>query len=118
MFGGEGGPSIRPEPAFHWPWRVIGPLLDRAVAETDMDDAERRVLSLANPAYGRRDDYRATTNLNAGLADPDAGRKRAAAPAFRGRSAVRDRREGAATTVDGKRCEMERGDLIPTPAWT
>ena len=118
MFGGEGGPTVAPEPAFHWPWRVIGPLLDRAVAETDMDNAERRVLSLANPAFGREDDYRATTNLNAGLQILMPGEN--ARPHRHSMDALRFviEGEGAATTVDGKRCEMARGDLVLTPAWT
>jgi len=34
-----------------WPWAELDPLLDVAVAQTDMDNAERRVLVLENPAY-------------------------------------------------------------------
>ena len=118
MFGGEGGPGVQPEPAFHWPWQVIGPLLDRAVAETDMNDAERRVLSLANPAYGRKDNYRATTNSNAGLQILMPGEN--ARPHRHSMNALLIVIEGtgASTTVDGERCEMERGELILTPAWT
>lgn len=118
MFGGAGGPQPQPEPAFHWPWRVLGPLLDRAVAEAGMDKAERRVLSLANPAYGRDDYFRATTNLNAGLQVLMPGER--ARPHRHSMDALRFVVEGsgAATIVDGKRCEMERGDLILTPAWT
>lgn len=118
MFGGEGGPQPSPEPAFHWPWRVIGPLMDRAVAETDMNNAERRVLSLANPAHGRDDYFRATSNLNAGLQILMPGER--ARPHRHSMDAIRFVVEGtgAATVVDGKRCEMERGDLILTPAWT
>jgi gentisate 1,2-dioxygenase len=118
MFGGEGGPQPSPEPAFHWPWRVIEPLMDRAVSETGMDDAERRVLSLANPAHGRDDYFRATTNLNAGLQILMPGER--ARPHRHSMDALRFVIEGkgAATIVDGKRCEMEPGDLILTPAWT
>lgn len=118
MFGGAGGPKPEPEPAFHWPWRVLGPLMDRAVAETGMDDAERRVLSLANPAHGRDDYFRATTNLNAGLQILMPGER--ARPHRHSMDALRFVVEGkgAATIVDGKRCDMERGDLILTPAWT
>ena len=118
MFGGAGGPQPQPEPAFHWPWRVLEPLMDRAVAETGMDDAERRVLSLANPAYRRDDYFRATTNLNAGLQILMPGER--ARPHRHSMDAIRFvvEGEGAATVVNGKRCEMERGDLILTPAWT
>lgn len=118
MFGGAGGPQPQPEPACHWPWRVLDPLMDRAVAETGMDEAERRVLSLANPAYGRDDYFRATTNLNAGLQVLMPGER--ARPHRHSMDALRFVIEGAgaATIVNGKRCEMERGDLILTPAWT
>ena len=118
MFGGEGGPQLQPEPAMHWPWRVLAPLMDRAVAEADMDKAERRVLSLANPAFGRDDKFRATTNLKAGLQILMPGER--ARPHRHSMDALRFVIEGsgAATTVDGKRCEMERGDLVLTPAWT
>ncbi len=118
MFGGAGGPDPHPEPAFHWPWRVLGPLMDRAAAEVGTDKAERRVLSLANPAYGRDDYFRATTNLNAGLQILLPGER--ARPHRHSMDALRFVIEGkgAATIVDGKRCEMERGDLVLTPAWT
>ncbi len=118
MFGGAGGPQPQPEPAFHWPWRVLEPLMDRAVSETGMDDAERRVLSLANPAHGRGDCFRATSNLNAGLQILMPGER--ARPHRHSMDALRFviEGEGAATVVDGKRCEMERGDLVLTPAWT
>ena len=118
MFGGEGGPQPNPEPAFHWPWNVLGPLMDRAVAETGMDDAERRVLSLANPAHGRDDYFRATTNLNAGLQILMPGER--ARPHRHSMDALRFvvEGEGAETIVDGKHCPMERGDLVLTPAWT
>ena len=118
MFDGEGGPQPHPEPAFHWPWRVLEPLMDRAVDETGMEDAERRVLSLANPAHGRDDYFRATSNLNAGLQILMPGER--ARPHRHSMDALRFviEGEGAATVVEGKLCEMERGDLILTPAWT
>ena len=34
-----------------WPWSELDPLLDVAVQQTDMNNAERRVLVLENPAY-------------------------------------------------------------------
>ncbi len=118
MFDGAGAPQPHPEPAFLWPWRVLEPLMDRAVGETGMDVAERRVLSLANPAHGRDDYYRATTNLTAGLQILMPGER--ARPHRHSMDALRFVVEGAgaATIVDGKRCAMERGDLILTPAWT
>ena len=118
MFDGEGGLQPQPEPAFHWPWRVLEPLMDRAVSETDMENAERRVLSLANPAFGRDDYFRATSNLNAGLQILMPGER--ARPHRHSMDALRFviTGEGAATVVDGKHCPMERGDLVLTPAWT
>ncbi len=102
MFGGAGAPQPNPEPAFHWPWRVLDPLMDRAVRETGMDDAERRVLSLANPAHGRDDYYRATTNLTAGLQILMPGER--TRPHRHSMDALRFVIEGtgAATIVDGQ----------------
>ena len=36
-------------PSLHWPWSRMQPLIQRAVDEVSMEDAERRVLLLTDP---------------------------------------------------------------------
>jgi gentisate 1,2-dioxygenase len=105
------------EPAFHWQWQKVEPLLDQAVAATDTNASERRVVNLKNPAFP--DDYVAvTTNINCGFQILMPGEK--ARPHRHNMNALRFvvEGEGAATIVDGKSCPMEVGDLIITPAMT
>ena len=107
----------RSEPAFHWPWRTLEPLIDRAVEAASTETAERRVMTLANPGFG--DGARcATTNLNAGIQILMPGEM--ARPHRHSMNALRFVIEGsgAVTVVDGKPCPMEAGDMILTPAWT
>ena len=107
----------RSEPAFHWSWSSLEPMLDRAVAATSTDVSERRVLTLNNPAFDA-DMICATTNLNAGLQILMPGER--ARPHRHSMNALRFVIEGsgATTIVDGKPCPMEVGDMILTPAWT
>lgn len=105
------------EPAFHWRWQDVEPLFDQAVAATDTNASERRVVNLKNPALP--DDYvAATTNINCGFQILMPGEK--ARPHRHNMNALRFvvEGEGAATIVDGKSCPMEVGDLIITPAMT
>ncbi|WP_091784259.1 cupin domain-containing protein [Paraburkholderia steynii] len=112
---------VTPEPkapdAPHiWSWRSMLPLIERAAREVHMNDAERRVLLLANPAFGGK--VKTTTNLNAALQILEPGEH---AHEHRHRlSAIRLVLEGntASTIVDGKHCAMKRGDLILTPSLT
>ena len=96
-----------------WRWaEVRGPLLE-AGRLVGMDRAERRVLVLRNP--GLDGAYAATATLFAGLQIILPGEM---APSHHHtpaalRMIVEGR--GAYTTVDGVRCDMERGDLIITP---
>ncbi len=105
------------EPAFHWRWRDIEPRFEQAVAATDMNNAERRVLQLSNPAFPPGY-IAATTNIVCGFQVLMPGEK--ARPHRHNMNALRFvvEGEGAATIVDGKRCPMEVGDLILTPAMT
>lgn len=99
--------------AYHWKWRVLRPLIDRAIEVTSMDNAERRVLALTNPdAVGGRN---TTTNLNGCLQVLMPGE--AARPHRHTANALRFVLEGsgAVTKVDGKSCPMSEGDLIITP---
>jgi len=98
---------------FIWRWRDIEPLLNRAVAEVPIEDVERRALILVNPAF---DGETATTsNLIAAFTVLDPGDR--ARPHRHTFSAIRfaTSAEGAATIVNGRRCEMKPGDLILTP---
>lgn len=101
---------------WHWPWSVMEPLIERATREVAMEDAERRVLLLTNPAlpeFGA-----STTNLTSGLQTLLPGE---VARAHRHTlQAIRFvmQGSGAETRVNDQRCAMHEGDLILTPAWT
>jgi gentisate 1,2-dioxygenase len=105
------------EPAFHWRWRDVEPVFDQAVAATDMNAAERRVLQLKNPSFPA-DYISVTANINCGFQILMPGER--ARPHRHNMNALRFivEGEGAETVVDGKSCPMEIGDLILTPAMT
>ena len=111
---------MTPEPApidepMRWGWDSLQPLIERATTEISMEEAERRVLLFAHPAFAPHP--HTTTNLSGGVQilqpgeHADAHRHTAAALRF-----VLEG-EGAVTWVDGKRCDMAAGDLILTPSW-
>jgi gentisate 1,2-dioxygenase len=107
--------SVQSEPSRHWRWEDVESLFDGAVAATDMNAAERRVIQLKNPDFP--DNYIAvTSNINCGFQILMPGEK--ARPHRHNMNALRFVVEGtgAATIVDGKVCPMEVGDLIITPA--
>ena len=96
-----------------WRWKDARPLLLEAARLVPIDQAERRVLVLANP--GLDGAYAITSTLFAGLQiilPGEAAPRHHHTPAAL-RLVVEGR--GAFTTVDGVRCEMERGDFIITP---
>jgi gentisate 1,2-dioxygenase len=111
------GREPKSEPPRQWKWAEIEPLLDQAVAATTMDVAERRVLSLHNPDFDHLKGSMVTTNLNAGfqilMPGETARYHRHTANALR---FVVEGGNGT-TTVDGKVCPMNRGDVILTPDW-
>ena len=78
-----------------------------------IDDVERRALILVNPAFGG--DTVTTNNLIGAFTVLDPGDR--ARPHRHTFAAIRfaTRAEGAATIVNGRRCEMHEGDLILTP---
>lgn len=99
-----------------WAWRDMLPLIERASREVAMEDAERRVLLLTHPAFGGAPVT--TTNLGAGLQTLLPGET---AHAHRhSLQALRFVMEGrgAVTSVNARRCAMNQGDLVLTPAWT
>ena len=101
------------DPPLIWRWRDIEPFTERAVSQVPIDDVERRALILVNPAFGG--ETVTTNNLIAAFTVLDPGDR--ARPHRHTFAAIRfaTRAEGAATIVNGRRCEMRSGDLILTP---
>ena len=101
------------DPPLLWRWRDIEPFAARAVSEVPIDDVERRALILVNPAFGGA--TVTTSNLIAAFTVLDPGDR--ARPHRHTFAAIRfaTRAEGAATIVNGRRCDMHDGDLILTP---
>ena len=101
------------DPPLIWRWRDIEPFTERAVREVPIDDVERRALILVNPAFGG--ETVTTHNLIAAFTVLDPGDR--ARPHRHTFAAIRfaTRADGAATIVNGRRCEMKSGDLILTP---
>jgi gentisate 1,2-dioxygenase len=108
-----GAEPVAPDKPWLWRWTELQGLIDRAAREVSMDEAERRVLMLVNPAFGGK--AVTTTNLFAGLQILEPGES--ARPHRHTASAMRLVIEGGATVVDGRHCPMEPGDLILTPNW-
>lgn len=106
----------RVEPAFHWKWEALAPIIARASSEVGMDDADRRALLLANPHL--RPSVQTTTNLVAAIQVLQPGDRavehRHTAAAIR----LIVEAAGGWTSVDGVEHEMSPGDFILTPSWT
>ena len=107
---------IKPQPRdapFLWRWRDVEPFLHRSVGEVSINDVERRALILAHPAFGA--ETTTTSTLLAAFTVLEPGDR--ARPHRHTGAAIRfaTRAEGAATIVNGRRCEMKAGDLILTP---
>lgn len=99
-----------------WRWTDLQPVIDRASAEISMEDAERRVLICANPAFAPQ--IQTTGNLIGALQILNAGE--AADEHRHTMAAIRMilEADGGVTSIDGQPFEMAHGDLILTPAWT
>ena len=97
----------------HWRWSELEPFTERAAKEVAIEDVERRALILANPAFGG--DTVTTQNLIGAFTVLEPGDK--AVPHRHTAAAIRfsTRAEGAVTIVNGRRCEMQEGDLVLTP---
>lgn len=98
-----------------WSWRAMQPLVERAVAEVSMQDAERRVLLFCHPAFAPA--INTTTNLSSGLQILQPGEHAAAHRHTAAALRFVLQGKGAVTWVDGKPCPMQQGDLVLTPAW-
>jgi gentisate 1,2-dioxygenase len=107
---------VKPAPKdapFLWRWRDVEPLLHRSVGEVSINDIERRALIMAHPAFGA--ETTTTSTLLAAFTVLEPGDR--ARPHRHTGAAIRfaTRADGAATIVNGRRCEMKEGDLILTP---
>ena len=108
------------EPQYHepmiWHWEAMGPLVDRAVREVSMHEAERRALLLMHPAFPGT--VFTTPTLSGALQILEPGES--APPHRHTLAAIRlvMMGQGAVTITDGKPCRMEPGDLVLNPAMT
>lgn len=96
-----------------WHYRELRPLLLRAGELTSIEEAERRVLMLANPGLGGQPFATASIFLGLQLLLPGE-----VAPNHKHSvGAVRFiiEGEGGLTVVGGEHCPMEKGDVILTP---
>ncbi len=105
-------PRRRDEPML-WRWRDFEPFAERAAREVPIEDVERRAIIMANPAFGG--ETVTTGNLIAAFTVLEPGDH--AVPHRHTAAAIRfaTRAEGAVTIVNGRRCEMQPGDLVLTP---
>ena len=105
-------PQAQDQP-FIWRWRDIEPFLHRSVEEVAINDIERRALILAHPAFAN--DTKTTSTMLAAFTVLEPGDR--ARPHRHTGAAIRfaTNADGAATIVNGRRCEMREGDLILTP---
>jgi len=102
---------------FLWRWSDIEPRLLVASEIVPIEDCERRALLLSNPGLGGKP-YATDTLLGAfSLYNPGeeapVHRHTPSASRF-----VLESDGGGFTTVEGEKCQMNRGDLIITPAGT
>jgi gentisate 1,2-dioxygenase len=105
-----------PEAAVLWRYHDVRPFLLEAARLISVEEADRRVLVLENPALPGK--TRATQSLYAGLQIIMPGE---VAPCHRHTpTALRLILEGedAYTTVDGERTRMRPGDLVITRSWS
>lgn len=112
-------PPVPPRPAHLWKWEKVRPLLDLAFAETSPAAIERRVLQYMCPTAKLPDEEYTVGSIQAAIQGLLPGET--ARPHRHTMNAIRFILEGSketTTTVDGKDCAMEVGDLVLTPAWT
>lgn len=101
--------------ALHWSWLQMNGLIDRAIDEVSMEDAERRVLLLIDSSLPAA---ATTRNLLGGLQTLMPGETAAAHRHTIAALRLVLQGRGATTTVNDEVCEMAAGDLVLTPAWT
>ncbi len=100
-----------------WPWATMAALIDAAVRDVSMEDAERRVLLFSRP--DKPESVATLRSLSGGLQTLLPGElARAHRHSLAALRFVMEGR-GAVTQVNGEPCLMEEGDLVLTPslAW-
>jgi gentisate 1,2-dioxygenase len=111
--------QAEPRPACapcHWDYAdSVRPALMAAAETLLAEEAERRVLLLANPSLPRPI---TTTTLAAGFQMIQEGEVAESHRHVQSALRVVVEGKGAYTAVNGERLQMERGDLILTPSWT
>lgn len=107
-------PSAR-DGSFVWRWADIEPFTERAAREVPIEDVERRALIMVHPVFGGQ--TLTTNNLLSAFTVLEPGDH--ARPHRHTAAAIRfaTRADGAATIVNGRRCDMLAGDLILTPPY-
>lgn len=103
-------------PSHIWKWADYSRPLKLTTRTVKGNDADHRVLVLKNPNFGGR--FASTNTIVGAVQCVLPGEK--TRPHRHTPSAVRIVLEsrGAATFVDGQRCEMHDGDFVITPNWT
>lgn len=103
------------ETPFYWSWNTLKAFGEIAADQVGTEHAERRVLVLANPAFGGK--LATTGTLNAAIQILTPGET--AQPHRHSMAAIRliTKHDGGVTTVNGMKCPMLEGDLILTPPW-
>jgi len=103
------------EQAEIWRWADFQPLIAATIAEVSVEDAVRRVLIMANPAYGGKPATAGSLNACLQILQPG----EVAPPHRHSISAIRliTSAAGGITMVDDAACPMREGDLILTPGW-
>ena len=111
-------PPPPPDPALHWSWKDLRPLLSHAMDVTSPEAIERRVMSLVTDHPRTAEDEATARTLSAAIQMLLPNER--ARPHRHTMNALRFvlEGEGATTIVDGKACPMFERDLILTPAWT
>jgi gentisate 1,2-dioxygenase len=109
--------DVARERAHIWTWKDIRPLLVEVGQVKSPKVVERRVISLVHPKSRGAEDEATAGAISAAMQMLLPGER--ARPHRHSMNALRFilEGEGAETIVDGKRCVMEVGDLIITPAW-
>ena len=114
--GGGGGPEPKSKAVpFVWHWQDLRPQAIRAAELVGTEQAERRVLIMANPGLPfRAATNTLTANIQVVMPGEIARAHRHTAAALR----LIIESEGGYTVVNGHRIPMLPGDLVLTPNWT
>lgn len=109
--------EVAREAPYLWAWSALGPIMAEVSKIASPSVVERRVLSLVNPKSTDPEDEATCGVISAAIQSLLPGEN--ARPHRHSMNALRFVVEGsgAETVVDGKRCAMNPGDLIITPAW-